>query len=122
MARRGVRSFDKVVHYYEPYVQNKSHKIGIKMKFTDSRTSEDSKPPIYFTDYFKSRGIATTEFNDLNDLYEWIDDNLVELPPLDWKPKIFIKVSGYGSPRTSSDPGTSLRRTERRKLPRYRSG
>lgn len=31
MTRGGGRDFSKIVHYYEPYIDGKRHKVGVKM-------------------------------------------------------------------------------------------
>lgn len=91
MSRNGAREFCKTIHYYETRVNDKKHKVPVKMRTSDGEKIE------FFTEHFKQedgRRFVKNSFDKLADLYDWIDDQVAELPDIEWSRKIYIKVEG----------------------------
>jgi hypothetical protein len=101
MSRGGDRSFNKTIHYYEPYINEKRHKVGIKMR-VDFRPDEDVT---FYTDHFKkdadTKESVENSFKTLAELYEWIDEQLEVIPEIVWESKIFVEVRGYSYGKTN---------------------
>jgi hypothetical protein len=96
--RRGPKEIDKIVHHYEPRIDGKRHRVGIKMK------SDNGEAPIFYTEHFKETKedysrpkVVKKEFAQLSELYDWIDDMLANQIELVWLPKIFVEVRGQAT-------------------------
>lgn len=91
--RRGSKEFDKIIFYYEPWIDNKRHKVAVKMN-----VKNDGKSVVFYTEHFKRednhRRHVDNSFTNPADLYEWIDNNLAELPDVKWDAKILVNVKG----------------------------
>lgn len=90
MRRSGGREFDKMIHHYEPWIDGKRHKVGIKMCL------ENEKAPTFYTEHFKddNKKVVKNSFKKIEELYNWIEEQLATLPDVAWVSKILIEVRG----------------------------
>lgn len=104
--RSGLREIDKIIHYYEPWIDNKRHKVGVKMK-----TDSDGGKPQFYTQHFKDdqERVIYKFFDTLPELYEWIEEQLADLIKLSWEPKIYIQVKGRSSAYEIKEDNASYR-------------
>lgn len=87
--RRGGRELNKVIHYYEPYIDGKYHKVGISME------SKDGQKVQFYTKSFKDdQKRGGDRFDTLAELYDWIDIKVSTLPNVTWEKVILIEVDG----------------------------
>lgn len=93
MRRGGGRSFNKIIHHYEPYIDGKRHKVGIKIDVT-----KDGEKVQYFTEHIKdldTKKPIIERFDTLPKLYNWIEEQLIHKPEVTWERKIYVHVRGY---------------------------
>jgi hypothetical protein len=99
--RRAPKEFDKTIHYYEPWIDDKRYKVAIKM------CTDDGTDVKFYTEHFKDDKdkIISNSFDKLSDLYDWIEDQLATMPDVKWAPKIYIRVIGESKGRVDGTDG-----------------